>query len=91
MENMDYPSLPLLPDQNWSGVVDPDIALFMGKIEQTVYKQMTYVKLWLFDSNTGNHLTVAKKSSSTFKNVIYKMCSQIIYVYIYIYINRVWL
>ena len=33
----------------------------MGQIEQTMYKQMTYVKLWLLDSNTWGHLTVCKK------------------------------
>ena len=41
----------------------------------SVCKQMTDVKLWRLYSNTWNHLTVCKKKSSgSFKNVIYKMC-----------------
>ena len=42
------PSLPLLPGSLWPGVIEPDWVLSMGQIEQTVYKQMTDVKLWLF-------------------------------------------
>ena len=42
---------------------------------------MTDVKLWLLYSNTWNHLNVCKKMiSGLFKNVIYKMCLQIIYI-----------
>ena len=42
---------------------------------------MTDVKLWLLHTNTWNHLTVRqKRSSSSFKNVINKMCLQIIYI-----------
>ena len=43
-----------------------------------VYKQMTDAKLLLVRSNTRNHLTVWKKNS--FKNVIKKMCLQILYI-----------
>ena len=48
---------------------------------------MTDVKLLLLYSNTWNHLTVCQKkkkekmSSGSFKNVIYKMCLQIIYIF----------
>ena len=52
----------------------------MGQMEQPVYKQMTDVKLWLLYSNTWKYLTVGKKSSGSFKNVIHKMCLQIIYM-----------
>ena len=44
-------------------------------------KKMTDVKLWLLYRNMWNHLTVRKKISGSFKNVIYKMCLQIIYVF----------
>ena len=44
---------------------------------------MTDVKLWLLYINTWNYLTVLK-SSKSFKNVIYKMNLQIIYI-IYMY------
>ena len=33
----------------------------MGQIEQTVYKQMIDVKLWLLYINTWKHLTECKK------------------------------
>ena len=47
----------------------------------TVCKQMTDIKLLLLQSNTLNHLTGYKKMSSfSFKNVINKMCLQIIYI-----------
>ena len=64
--------LPLLPGPLWPGVVAPDRVLSMGQIEQTMCKQMSltcdlYNKTW-------NHLPVCKKSSGSFKNVIYKMC-----------------
>ena len=36
----------------------------MGQMEQTVCKQMTDVKLWLFYSNTWNDLTVCKQKSN---------------------------
>ena len=72
------PSLPLLPGPLWPRVVAPDRVLSMGQIEQTVCKQMTDVKLWLLYTNTWNHLTMWRKSSDLFKNVIYKMCLQII-------------
>ena len=38
------PSLLLLPRPLWPKVVAPDRVLFVGQIEQTVYKQMTDVK-----------------------------------------------
>ena len=40
-----------------------------------VCKQMMNVNLWLLYSNTWNHSTVCKK------NVMYKMCLEIIYVF----------
>ena len=47
---------------------------------------MTDVKLYQLYSNTWNYLTVCKKSSGSFKNVIDKMCKQIIYVFnMYVY------
>ena len=48
------PSLPLLSGSLWPGVVAPDRVLSMGQKEQTLYKQMTDVKLWLLYSNTWN-------------------------------------
>ena len=52
-----------------------------------VYKQMIDVKLLLLYTNTWNHFTMCQKMSlGSFKNVISKMCLQIIYVFeIYIY------
>ena len=47
---------------------------------------MTDVKLWLSNSNTWNYLCV-KKSLGSFKNIVYKMYLQIIYIF-NIYINR---
>ena len=74
------PSLPLLAGPLRPGVVAPNRILSMGQIEQTVCKQMTDVKLWLLYCNTWNHLTVCKKNSGSFKNFIYKMCLQILYI-----------
>ena len=37
------------------------MVLSRGQMEQSVYKQMTDVKLWQLNSNTWNHLTVCKK------------------------------
>ena len=55
------PSLPLLPDPLWPGVVAPDI-FTIGQIElfdiQTVCKQMTYAKLNLLEIELFGHLTV---------------------------------
>ena len=46
-----------------------------------MYKQMTDVKFWPLYSNTWNYLTVYKTmSSGSLKNVINKMCLQIIYL-----------
>ena len=42
-------------------MVVPDRVLSQGQIEQNMHKQITDVKLWLFDSNTWNHLMVYKK------------------------------
>ena len=47
---------------------------------------MTDVKLWMLYSYTRNHLIVCKNSSGLFKNVINKMCLEIIYS-IYMYDN----
>ena len=55
------PSLPLLPGPLWNRVVAPDWVLSMGQIEQTVCKQMTDVKLWLWCCNSWSNLTVCKK------------------------------
>ena len=50
---------------------------------------MADVKLWVLNSNAWNHFSECKKSSSSFKNIIYKMCLQIIYIFnIYIYKQR---
>ena len=51
-------SLSVLPGSLWPGMVALDRVLLMGHIEQTVWKQMTDVKMWLLYSNTENHLTV---------------------------------
>ena len=45
-------------------------------------KQMTDVKLWLFDNNIWNYLTVQKMSSGLFKNAINKMFTNDIYLII---------
>ena len=48
-------------------------------IHLNVCKWMTHVKLLLLHNNTWSHLTVYKKmKSGSFKNVINKMCLQII-------------
>ena len=65
------PSLLLLLGPLWLEVVVPN-RLLSGQMEQTVYKLMNDDKL------------CAKKISGSFKNVIYKMCSEIIYIYIYL-------
>ena len=47
---------------------------------------MTDDNLWLLYNNTWNHLSVGKKkTSSSFNNVIYKICLQIIYIF-YMYV-----
>ena len=43
-------------------------------------KQMTDDKLGLFFRNTWNRLCAKKMTSVLFKNIIYKMCLQIIYI-----------
>ena len=63
---------PLLPSLLEPNMVAPERVLSMGQIEQTVFIQMTDVRLWLLYNNTWNHLTVCKKKSSgSFKNVIH--------------------
>ena len=58
-----------------------DSVLFMGQIKQALSEQKTDVKLWLLYSNTWNLLTMCKKTrSGSLKDVIYKMCLQIIYI-----------
>ena len=42
---------------------------------------MTDVKLWLSYNNTWNYLTVCEMSYGSFKNVIYKMSFQILYLF----------
>ena len=75
--NAKYPFIAI--DPRWSRVVASDKVLSMGQIEPTMCgKQMTDITLWPLYSNTWNHLC-AKKSSDLFKNVICKMCLQIIY------------
>ena len=64
----------LLSGPLWPTLVAPDSII-------TMCKQMTGFKLWQLYSNTWNHLTVHLKSSDSFKNVIDKMCSQTIYIY----------
>ena len=71
-------SVILLPGPLWPGVVAPERVLSMSQIEQTMYKQMTNVKLCLQYMKPFN--SVQKKSSGLFKNVIYKMCLQIMYI-----------
>ena len=41
---------------------------------------MTDIKLWLLYIITWNNLTVCQKVLMLIKNVIYKMCLQIIYI-----------
>ena len=52
-------------------MVAPDRVQSLIQTEQNVYKQMTDVELSLLYCNTWN----------SFKNVIYKMFLQIIYIY----------
>ena len=49
------PSLPLLLGQLWPGVIVRYKVLSMNETEQTMYKQMTDVKLWLLYNDTWNH------------------------------------
>ena len=67
----------MLPGRLWLGVVALDKDLSMSQTEQTVCKQMTDIKLWLLYSNTWN----IEKSSGSFKNVIYKIYLQIVYIF----------
>ena len=48
----------------------------------TVWKQIiNKIELFVLDRNTCNHLTVYKKMSlGSFQNVIFKMCSETIYL-----------
>ena len=81
------PTLPLVPCPLRPGVRASYWILSQGQIEQTVCKQMTNVKLWLFYCNTWKPFNcVQKKSLDSFNNVIYKMSLSIIHIYIYIYI-----
>ena len=84
------PSLPSFSDTLLPRVVAPDRVLSISQKEQTMCaNKWLILNLWLLCSNTWNHLTVCKKKSSgSFKNVIYKiykMCLQIIYL---IYMNK---
>ena len=64
------PSLPSLTGPFWPGVVAPDRVLSMGQI-----------RLFELDSNTWSHLTLWKTmSSGSFKNVITKMCLEVLYI-----------
>ena len=74
-------SLPLLPGQLWPRMVAYDRVQSMGQIEQTMCKQMTDCDYHMAKVETVQ--LCAKKTTSSFKNVIYKMCLQIIYIYIY--------
>ena len=79
-------SLPLLPVPIWPGAVAPDRVLSVGKIEQTVSKQMTGVKLCLSYCNTWNHLTVSKKRAQACLRMsstkcVYKSHIYLIYMY----------
>ena len=73
------PSLLFLPGPLWPGVVVPDRVLSRGQIEQTMCANK-----WLI-SNCDCYIAIletiylcAKKSWGSFKNVIYKMCLQIL-------------
>ena len=51
-----------------------------------------FIALFVLDRNAGNHLTACKKKKmcpGPFKNVIYKICLQIMYIQ-YISMNRIW-
>ena len=67
--------LPLLPGPLWSGVVAPERILPMGKIDQTVSKQMTDVKFWLLYRNTWNHLALSKKKKKNRDPACFRMLS----------------
>ena len=64
----------------WPRVAASDSVLFMGKIEQTVCKQMTDVAMWLLNKNTWNYLTVCKEELKVFKKFISKICLHIIHI-----------
>ena len=61
------PSLPLLSDPLWPGVVAPDRVPSMGQIDQTVYKQMTNVKLWLVEQYLKLFNCVQKRAQACLK------------------------
>ena len=71
-------SLALLPGP---GVVSPDMHLSLSKIEQSVCKQMTVVKLRLLYSNTWNHLTEGKKTQSRL-GMLSTKCDYQSYIYL---------
>ena len=55
-------------------------------VQKNYYEQIEW---FLLDRNTWNFLTVCKNNVLRLvKNVINKMCLQIIYIYIYIYIYK---
>ena len=81
-ETWSTPLLPSFPGPLWLGIVSSARILSMGQIKQTVCKQMTDVRVWLLYSYVWNHLTVCKKNQGSFKNGIYKMRLQIIYIYL---------
>ena len=72
-------SLPLLPGPLWSRVKSPDRVLSMCQIEQTMSTNKWLMLNCDLYSSTWRHLTVYKKELRPFKNIIYKICLQIIY------------
>ena len=80
--------LPLLKGPFCPGVVVPDRVPFMDRIEQTLSKQMSVLKLWLLNSNTWNHLIVQKRAQARLRILPQKICLQIKYI-LYICINKI--
>ena len=52
-----------------------------------VGKRMIIVKMWLLYSSTWKRLTALKMSSGSFKNVVNKICLQVIYTVTHISIG----
>ena len=79
------PLLPYLPGPLRPGVVAPDRTLSIAQIEQTMCKQMTYIKLWLLYSSTWNHLTVQKRAQACLKMLYTKRVNKSYAYLIYMY------
>ena len=75
-------SLLLFPGSLWPGVVATDRALSMGETEKLCANKWLMLNCGCYIAILGIIYLCVKRSSGLFKNVIYKMYLQIIYIYI---------